>query len=317
MFTYTVEGWRGYAVSICLVVLATAVRASVGLVDQHVAPFATYFPAILFATLIAGWRAGTFALVLSAVTAWFVVMPPALSFAAREPVANLSLFLMCGGLIVWLADAYRSLVKSMQEADAQRNLLIQEMAHRSRNITAVVETIIRNSLKPDDEKSEKVMGRLRTLLNSEVLFADKTASGERLHKILRESLMPHGNERILVKGEDVIIDPKSARSWALIIHELATNAAKYGALANNEGTLQVVWTVEEDEVLLQWLERGSKGKGNGNGNGNADMSSTGFGTKLIEVSVRSLGGTVEREFASEGLRCVIRAPIRRAGQPPN
>jgi two-component sensor histidine kinase len=307
LFTYAVEGWRGYVLAAALVSLAAIVRMAIGLIKPDALAFATFYPAILFSTLVGGLYVGTFAVALSIMVASYAFTSPALSLAVTntKTIIDIALFALCSGLIVWVANGYRNLVTSTREADAQRSLLIEEMAHRSRNITSVADAIVRNSLKPDVDTADRVMGRLRTLLNSENLFADRTASGERLTKILRESLTPYGEERVVLTGEDVVVDPKSARSWALIFHELATNAAKYGALAVDDGSLHVAWTVENDKLTLYWVEKG--------GGGGKATSSTGFGTKLIDVSARGLGGTVVREFTDDGLRCTLQAPFKRAG----
>jgi two-component sensor histidine kinase len=116
-------------------------------------------------------------------------------------------------------------------------------------------------------------------------------------------------ERIAIEGDDISIDDRSATPLALLFHELATNAAKYGALSSSTGSVRIVIAPDKKSTVIAWEERG--------GPAVVAPSSDGFGTKLIELSaVRQLSGQVERDWASEGLRLQLTMPASALNRAP-
>lgn len=125
--------------------------------------------------------------------------------------------------------------------------------------------------------------------------------------IISDAAAPHaGGARFDLSGPDLQIAPKTAISFALAIHELATNAVKYGALSRPEGHVSVRWRVMKSHkgrrLRLEWQEQG--------GPPVTPPISRGFGTRMIERGLAAeLGGTAQIEFATEGVRCVVDAPL--------
>ena len=117
-----------------------------------------------------------------------------------------------------------------------------------------------------------------------------------------ELLSAYGDEgtaRITVTGDDVPIDDRSATPLALVVHELATNSAKYGALSAEDGTLSVTSSLADDELTLTWSEHGGPGI-------TAQPERVGFGTELAELSIkRQLGGTITRNWRPSGLQVTV------------
>src|SRR6185295_14772904 len=108
-------------------------------------------------------------------------------------------------------------------------------------------------------------------------------------------------DRVNVHGAAVAIKPAVAQNFALAIHELATNAAKYGALSAPEGKLEVSWSLGKEALILDWIEQG--------GPRVAAPKKLGFGSKVIEASIRrQLGGDFEKDWSGDGLKCHLRVP---------
>ncbi|PLS69855.1 sensor histidine kinase, partial [Salmonella enterica] len=133
------------------------------------------------------------------------------------------------------------------------------------------------------------------------------AAQSSLHGLLDELFRPYQQGegmRISVIGGDVNIDDRSATPLALLFHELATNATKYGALANDEGRITVEIAPQDDKVCLTWSETGGPEVVGA-------PEPSGFGSQLIEMSaVRQLGGTVERDWRREGLVVTTCVPLK-------
>ena len=162
MFAYSITGWRGYAVAIGLVGLAASLRFLVGLFEQGVVYFALFYPAVVIATLLSGYRAGIVALVLSVIAVWLLFLPPPFSVALKEPAAHLNivLFIASSALLIWLSEGYRKAVLELREEKSFRDLLLDEVRHRSRNSVAVAKTIVDNTLKSDPQTAATINGRL-------------------------------------------------------------------------------------------------------------------------------------------------------------
>jgi CheY-like chemotaxis protein len=136
------------------------------------------------------------------------------------------------------------------------------------------------------------------------LLAESRWRGADLVSLVNEELAPYAQAgRVSVSGLAVSIAPAVAQNLALALHELATNAAKYGALSTPEGRLQVLWRLGADELLLEWIEECPHAV--------ARPSHAGFGSKVVEASIRAqLGGAIEREWRDMGLRCAIQLPSK-------
>lgn len=304
MFAYSISGWRGYAVAIGLVGLATALRFLLGLFEDGVVPFALFFPAVVIATLLSGYRAGSVALVLSVLVTWFVFLPPPFSFALKDAAAHLNvlLFIACSALLIWVSEGYRKSVQDLREEKSFRDLLLDEVRHRSRNSVAVAKTIVDNTLKSDPQTAATINGRLATLLSAESLLMEESGAGERLQTVLNNELGAYGTDNIIATGSDIVLPARHARAWALIVHELATNAVKYGALSYPEGRVLITWSRVGENLDFVWAETGGS-------DAPQIPSSSGFGTKLIDAMVKSLGGTITRGAHHDGLKCSISVPL--------
>ena len=198
-----------------------------------------------------------------------------------------------------------------RHAEAQLRLLVAELSHRVNNTIAIIQSIATQTLRNADSLEgfkESFLARLLSLGKTHDLLTRTNWSGVLLREILVAELEPFqacDHERCILSGPDVELFPSAALTLALTFHELATNAAKYGALSHNAGRLRVSWDLESDGrgdlLTLSWIEeRGPTVR---------KPTRRGFGSRLIEQSMSALGGSAGMDYAAEGLRCHIRMPL--------
>jgi two-component sensor histidine kinase len=198
----------------------------------------------------------------------------------------------------------------LEAAIAQQELLAREVDHRARNALAVIQSIVAMMPPtPGAVMGRIIEGRIRAMARAHTLLSQARWEGADLSRLVNEELEPfRAGDRVNVHGEAAAIKPSVAQNFALAIHELATNAAKYGALSAPEGRLDVSWTLGNDALILQWTETG--------GPPSEPPSKTGFGSKVIDASIkRQLNGDIERDWSADGLRCVVRVPAEHFSPP--
>src|SRR5262249_43057108 len=138
----------------------------------------------------------------------------------------------------------------------RQELLAREVDHRARNALAVIQSIV--SLTPTSSPEDfgaSIKGRIRAMASAHNLLSETRWRGADLLKLVHEELAPYkANDRVAISGPAIDIMPTVAQNLALAIHELATNAAKYGALAERTGRLIVSWRLEGEELVFEWDE---------------------------------------------------------------
>lgn len=188
-------------------------------------------------------------------------------------------------------------------AERLQQILIAEMKHRVKNILATVHAIARqtflNSRSPDAEVFD---ARLYSLSRAQDLITRDHRDGAELSALITEVVSPYYPERFDISGPKMLLSARAALTFALGLHELATNAVKYGALAMPGGRVAVSWTLENGRFDLIWTETGAPSA--------AAPSRKGFGTILIEeVMTAEIAGEVVLEFHPGGLVCRVTAPL--------
>lgn len=197
-------------------------------------------------------------------------------------------------------------VTEQREAEARERLLVQEVDHRAKNLLAVVQSVVQLTRGDSIEAfKEAVTGRIQSLGRTHGLLAAGRWEGADLKQLIIDELAPYvrGDEaRLAVGGPAFRLKPSAAQALALVTHELATNAAKYGALSAAEGKVAVDWDVNGSELVLHWRERG--------GPPVTPPARRGFGSTVLANSVeRQLRGRVTLDWRPEGLACELAVPI--------
>jgi two-component sensor histidine kinase len=287
-----------YALAVIGVTCAGAIRVVFGWIGADL-PFAANFVAVLLVALVAGPEAGACAILLSIVSVWWAFVPPQWSFGGIDlgELTNLAFFGLMSSIVVWVAASYRNLLHAIEEHDRHRELVLSELNHRGRNTFAIVDSIVRISLDDLPERAREISDRVRAVSSTNDLINNAPLHRVTLDAILAKEFSPHGRERLRVIGDPVEIEPGLARNLSLIFHELVTNAAKYGALANKDGNVTVTCSVAGPNVCVRWQERG--------GPAVAPPTAFGFGSRLVTRILNAISGSIKPEFATDGLVCDI------------
>lgn len=210
------------------------------------------------------------------------------------------------GVVVTLVD-----VTTLAEAEQQNRVLISELNHRVKNMLAVVASIAnrtRESSESKEEFAEALIGRLHAMSRAYGLLSKERWKEASINELLHQELEPFSIDRFELDGAEVKLSPQQGLSLSMAIHELATNAAKYGALSKPEGRVALTWSADGGIFRLAWRERG--------GPPVRKPEINGFGLSLLqgEIGYR-LGGNVETTFNRDGLEVQITFPMMRKEAP--
>jgi two-component sensor histidine kinase len=199
-----------------------------------------------------------------------------------------------------------------KQAEARQQLLINELNHRVKNTLATVQSIASHTHRgaASPEAFRKTFdARLMALSKAHNLLTSRHWEGAGLQAILQQELAAHrgaGEPSIALTGEEITLGPRAALTLAMVFHELATNAAKYGALSAAAGDLTVSWTLKGEpphrRLELVWIETG--------GPRVDPPRRRGFGSRLIERSITGeLRGRIRVDYRPKGLSCLIEIPL--------
>jgi len=194
-------------------------------------------------------------------------------------------------------------ITDRKEADERQVLLAREVDHRARNALAVIQSIIRLTRAKDvDSYVQAIEGRIKALARAHTLLSDSRWHGADLATLVAEELAPYrAGDKITFAGPDISLQPATAQGLALALHELATNAAKHGALSSPAGKVSLDWQLQHNGLELHWAETG--------GPAITKPSSRSFGLKVIVASIeQQLGGKTAFEWNPKGLRCDFSIP---------
>jgi two-component sensor histidine kinase len=206
------------------------------------------------------------------------------------------------------AAAYQTLLclNAAQKHEEQISILAREAEHRTKNVLATVQATVHlsHSDTPDGLK-HAISGRIQALANVHTLFVESRWTGAELHNLVTQELAPYfqdGEIRARIDGPNLLLEPNTAQTIAVTLHELATNAAKYGSLSVPEGRVQVEWSrVADGRLVIRWTETG----------GPSVMPPTrrGFGTRVMDGMIRrQLKGEMRLDWRTDGLTCEITLP---------
>ncbi len=289
---------KAYVFAAFCVAMASLARWELGLIAEDIQTFTTYYPAVLFAALIGGVGPGAFAALLGGIIGWWAFMPPhfTVSLTFAQGISLLS-YVIASLLIVWSTDHYLSVSRRLKDEEKFRKLAVEELAHRLKNKLATIQSIVNFQLRDYPEIKGAIVTRLSALSAADDLIMAAQEQGVRIRDILAAELRPYEVSRISMDGPDVLLAPKLALAMALLVHELATNAAKYGALSNSLGRLSIGWSLSDVRLNLEWHENG--------GPPVTAPTNRGFGTRLLSGSLEQFDGTVETVFEKTGLICKL------------
>jgi two-component sensor histidine kinase/DNA-binding response OmpR family regulator len=201
-------------------------------------------------------------------------------------------------------------VTDRKEAEERQNLLAREVDHRARNALAVIQSIIRlTRARSVGEYVAAIEGRIKALARAHTLLSDSRWEGADLGTLVGEELDPYRSaDKVTIVGPGISLHPSTAQGLALALHELATNAAKHGALSSASGKLRLSWELRPDALALNWVEIG--------GPPIAKPAAKSFGLRVIRASIeQQLNGTAAFDWDPNGLRCSFTIPRRDMMKP--
>jgi two-component sensor histidine kinase len=212
-------------------------------------------------------------------------------------------------------------ITSLKQSERRNAFLVLELAHRSKNLLTVVQAIAAETMRGSsdvDDFTDRLASRLLSLSKLQDLTVSGNSGIVELAALVRSQLEPFvdpDSGRIAAAGPPVLLRPPAANSLAMALHELATNAAKYGALSTPEGRIDITWRAARDDAggtrfHMRWQER--------DGPAVVPPQRRGFGRKVLtKLTTAALSGTVDLEYAAQGLRWTIDAPWERIASDPS
>jgi two-component sensor histidine kinase len=200
-------------------------------------------------------------------------------------------------------------VSERKRQEAHEQLLMRELEHRVRNVLARVQIVIERSA-GGGKFRQALLDRVKSMMRSYELLSRSSWHGVTINDLIAEQLKPYvSSQDSRIEGPEIVLNANATQALSMVIHELTTNAVKYGALSVPKGNVVVSWRQEtardaREQLLLQWTERG--------GPVVEWPKRQGYGSNLIrELLTYEFDGTVDQRFAPEGLTCRIVLPLER------
>lgn len=295
-------GW-----SVLAVMAPTALRWGIDHGEAGI-PFVSYFPAVTLVALFLGWRwASAVALVSACIANRLFRDAPLLFYVSGRDAALVAMFVVsCAGLI-WTGEVARRTVRALEAAKARETLLNQELLHRVKNLLTTVNAMAVLTARHSEPETfvPALTGRMQALERAtELLSVDERVHCD-VHTLVESALAPfRAGDNFTVGGPACELPRDACVPLSLALHELCTNAHKYGALSVPEGRVELLWTIGEGEsalLRLAWREFG--------GPAVVAPERVGMGTQLLkrqrgldQVELRYLPGGVECAIAVAGVR---------------
>jgi len=308
------RGWRGIsqpalpfniAFAVLCLALATVGRWGLAVIRPDVF-FTPYFPAVVFATVFGGIRIGVLTAIAAGALGVSVNFGDTTADSAR--VVLLVIFWAVCGVAIWGVEHYRSIAAQQQsiskrliQEEEYRRLIVDELQHRLKNQISTIHAVLHQVLHDQPQVWASIDHRIRALSATDDLIARVDSRGCDIRDLLRSELGPYGHVRFNLNGDALFLPAKLAVSLALIFHELATNAGKYGAFSSPQGLLQVSWTVTDDRLNITWDET--------EGPPVETIGKPGFGTKLLNAALLPFNGKTEISFLKSGVHCTMQCRI--------
>lgn len=269
--------------------------------------FTPYFPAVFFSTALGGYRAGAATAAIGGVFGVTLNFgePPGALFP-RLMLLVIYAIVCC--LTIWGVEHYRSVVSRQREIsqrlireETYRRLLVDELQHRLKNKFSTIHAVLHQVLQNQPQIWANIDQRMRALSATDDLIAKVDGRGCDIKDLLVSELEPYGHVRFTLNGDRLFLPAQLAVSLALIFHELATNAGKYGAFSSERGLLGVSWSMIDDRLNITWDETEGPAVGM--------IGEEGFGTKLLKSALRPFDGKTEITFLKTGLHCTMQCRV--------
>lgn len=295
--------WRSAAMTFCSVIIPFLLRYAL---DRGAfgAQFAFIYPAALAIAILCGTRWALLSGVSGMMITFYAFVSPASSLPADwSHWAVLITVVLALSAIIFVGSVLRSTVNQLNEANMEVQTLNGELLHRSKNAFQMVQALASGARRADDPAAfyAALEGRLHALASANQLLKHGEAKACSLQSAIASAIQPFDTDRISVSGPDCPIAPTSVVALSLAVHELATNATKYGALSDRAGNVSLTCEFERTgtgHALITWREL--------DGPPVKPPARKGMGTRLL-VTQKGLE-VLEHQFAPSGVLCRLRLP---------
>jgi two-component sensor histidine kinase len=261
--------------------------------------FATYFPAILAAGLLADIPAALGVTIASTIIVRLFFVPAYFHTSSQShgELIDFLMYLVSAALTVSFAHYCRVVLKRLHKRNLTNEILAKELQHRSKNVCAAIDVIVRKSLANEPERASKVFGRIKAMMHANELLTASQPQLLTVKQLLLEAFAPYGEDRLQAFGPEITLDPDTARHLILLVHELVTNAVKYGSLSRLSGGVLAEWREDYGAIVMTWKEIG--------GPRIESPQRVGFGSQLMAACIKALSGTMQQKFAPDGFSCSV------------
>jgi two-component sensor histidine kinase len=220
----------------------------------------------------------------------------------------LVIYVIVCSLTIWGVEHYRSVAAKQREIakrlireEAYRKLIVDELQHRLKNKLSTIHAVLHQVLQDQPHIWAGIDRRMRALSATDDLIAKLDGRGCDIKDLLLSELGPYGHVRFTLNGDRLFLPAQLAVSLALIFHELATNAGKYGAFSAARGLLQVSWSVTDNRLNISWDETEGPSVG--------PIGEAGFGSKLLKSALKPFDGKTEITYLKTGVHCTMQCQI--------
>jgi PAS domain S-box-containing protein len=293
---------RDFAVAGLLYGLAWGVRISLDLVIPNQLPFISFFPALMVSAYFCGlWPTVALLIAASATGAMWTLKN---DLWALQILAG-ALFLVAGGAVIAPVVYAKAMQRRLEAQDEQLSLVNMELKHRLKNLFAVTSSICYQTIKSDmprDQLGQAVVGRIQAVGSAQDLLSATGGEGSDLRTLVDAVVKPLSpdDSRLDVVGPPVLLPVEATMPFAMILHELATNAVKYGAWSSAQGRTVIEWHVPRGRQLqFRWHEEGAAVP--------SDAKRNGFGSVVIKGALSH--AKVQHEIGPQGADCFIELTI--------
>jgi two-component sensor histidine kinase len=253
----------------------------------------------LAAGLVAGIPAALGVTIASTIIVRLFFVPSYLHASSQNygELIDFLMYLVSAALTILFAHYCRVVLKRLHKRNLTNETLAKELQHRSKNVCAVIDVIIRKSLADEPERANKVFGRIKAMMHANELLTVSQPQLLTVKQLLLEAFAPYGEDRLQAFGREITLHPDVARHLILLVHELVTNAVKYGSLSRLSGRVMVDWREDGDAIVLAWKEI--------DGPRVESPQRVGFGSHLVAACIKALSGTMQQKFAPDGFICSV------------
>ena len=252
---------RSLGLQLALVVGSVALAALLRFVidgGEHGVPFVTFAPVVLIVAIVLRWRMASLAAALSLVLIVAVLRLVPMGSIGGRPTAVIVAVVVTSAVLIYIGDTLHIAIREIEDQRQQFETYNAELQHRSMNALQIIQALLSQAPKAADPKAfyKALAGRIAAMATANRLLGPGQLQTCDLRQLILQSIKPFPTERFDLTGPDCDIGAPSGTRLVMVLHELGTNAIKYGSLSDDKGTVAIRWTCENKVIEILWQEHG-------------------------------------------------------------